>query len=193
MRGIPQFDSLKAVVPTKNQRWLKSPTGNRGGLMLIRSVEAGHKEKAKSTLRLVSNTSRLHWLRFSVLFLRCKAMPGLVKYKGHDPPVPIVAILNQNDPLPSRRGLQPKRSHPFWIKLPDIHPTKVLFVKDKLPDGFMFPSVAIVLSLDKHVSLSISPFIVHLALFSNSSKAYRSQEWFNVTGTTSCASTGLRP
>jgi hypothetical protein len=33
------------------------------------------------------------------------------------------------------------------VQLPDIHPTKVLFVKDKLPDGFMFPPVVTAPSL----------------------------------------------
>jgi hypothetical protein len=32
---------------------------------------------------------------------------------------------------------------PFlWVQLPDIHPIKRLFIKDKLPDEFIFPPVA---------------------------------------------------
>jgi hypothetical protein len=31
----------------------------------------------------------------------------------------------------------------LWVQIPDIHPTKILFVEDKLPDGFIFPTVAI--------------------------------------------------
>jgi hypothetical protein len=33
----------------------------------------------------------------------------------------------------------------LWVQLSDIQPTKVLFVKDKLPDGSVFPPVSIAL------------------------------------------------
>jgi hypothetical protein len=36
----------------------------------------------------------------------------------------------------------------FWVQLPDMHPTKVFFVKDKEPGEFMFPSVTVVPSLN---------------------------------------------
>jgi hypothetical protein len=36
----------------------------------------------------------------------------------------------------------------LWVQLPDILPTKVLFVKDKLPGVFMFPPVATAPSLN---------------------------------------------
>jgi hypothetical protein len=38
--------------------------------------------------------------------------------------------------------LQPKQFQPFWVQLPDIHPTKVLLTKDRLPDGIILPPVA---------------------------------------------------
>jgi hypothetical protein len=44
---------------------------------------------------------------------------------------------------PSCRGHQPKRSQPLWVQLPNIHPTKVLFAKDKLPNKIILPPVAI--------------------------------------------------
>jgi hypothetical protein len=50
---------------------------------------------------------------------------------------------SQNDSLPNCRGLQPKRSQHFWVQLPDIHPTNVLFAKDKLPNGIIILPVAI--------------------------------------------------
>jgi hypothetical protein len=36
--------------------------------------------------------------------------------------------------LRSRRGHQPKQFQPFRVQLPDIRPTEVLFVRDKLSD-----------------------------------------------------------
>jgi hypothetical protein len=33
----------------------------------------------------------------------------------------------------------------LWVQLPDIQPTKVLFVKDKLPDWSVFPPVSVAL------------------------------------------------
>jgi hypothetical protein len=51
---------------------LMSPTVYRGGLMFSRPVEAAPK-KAKSVQWVLSNTTRLPRLRFSVLFLSCKA------------------------------------------------------------------------------------------------------------------------
>jgi hypothetical protein len=36
----------------------------------------------------------------------------------------------------------------LWVQLPDIHPIKVLFVKDKLPEEFIFPPVAVDPSLN---------------------------------------------
>jgi hypothetical protein len=47
--------------------------------------------------------------------------------------------------------LTPKSQRPsaktipsLWVQLSDIHPKQVLFLKDKLPDGFIFPPVKIV-------------------------------------------------
>jgi hypothetical protein len=45
---------------------------NRGGLMLIRPVEATHNKAAKTTQRIVSNTVRLNRLSWSVIFLSYK-------------------------------------------------------------------------------------------------------------------------
>jgi hypothetical protein len=45
----------KAPVPTKG--WLKSPTGNRGGLMFSRPAEAVPKKAAKTVQQVVSNYS----------------------------------------------------------------------------------------------------------------------------------------
>jgi hypothetical protein len=36
---------------------------------------------------------------------------------------------------------------PLWVKLPDIHPIKLLFVKVMLTDGIILPPVAIASSL----------------------------------------------
>jgi hypothetical protein len=64
-------ETWKALVPTKGG--LKSPEGSRGGLMICASVETAPNKVAKSTQRLMPNTDRLPWLRFSVLFLSCNA------------------------------------------------------------------------------------------------------------------------
>jgi hypothetical protein len=47
--------------------------------------------------------------------------------------------LSQNkSPTPQRPSA---KEIPFlWVQLPDIHPTKFHFVKDKLSDWFMFPA-----------------------------------------------------
>jgi hypothetical protein len=66
---------------------------------------------------------------------------------------------------PSRRDFQPKRSHPFWIQLPDIRPTKVIFVKDINPTG----------PLAQHILSYCSK-----AFSSNYRYAFRTQEWFNL-------------
>jgi hypothetical protein len=34
------------------------------------------------------------------------------------------------------------------VKLPDIHPTKVLLIKDKFPNRFMFPPVTVAPNLN---------------------------------------------
>jgi hypothetical protein len=53
--------------------------------------------------------------------------------------------LSQND-SPSK-SLRPsaKAIPSLWVQLPDIQPTKVLFIKDKLPDRSVFPPVSIAL------------------------------------------------
>jgi hypothetical protein len=41
--------------------------------------------------------------------------------------------------IEERRGPSAKAIPSLWIKLPDINQAKVIFVKEKLRDGFMFP------------------------------------------------------
>jgi hypothetical protein len=88
----------KARVPTKG--WLKSPPGNLGELMLSRPDESVPKMATMSRQRLVSDISRLPWLRFYLLFLSCKANARASFRKGHGPPPRIIYSLNQNDPPP---------------------------------------------------------------------------------------------
>jgi hypothetical protein len=62
----------------------------------------------------------------------------------HGTPSPIMeAAFSQSDFPKSRRGRQPKRSQPFWVQLPDIHPTKIPFLKDRFLDRIILPPVAI--------------------------------------------------
>jgi hypothetical protein len=87
------------------------PKGNRGGPILNRPVQVALKNAVKSRQRLVSNTSRLHWLRFSVPFLSCKANTRVWLKNGTRPPnsrrswvkmIPQVAeVFCQSDPIPS--------------------------------------------------------------------------------------------
>jgi hypothetical protein len=51
-------------------------------------------------------------------------------------------------PLLSHTGFQPKLYQPFFVQFPDIHPTKGLFTKEKLPDGIIIPPVATDYSLN---------------------------------------------
>jgi hypothetical protein len=53
MLVIQLIHTVTALVPTKG--WLKSPTGNRGELMLSRPAEAVPEKTAKSAQRVVSN------------------------------------------------------------------------------------------------------------------------------------------
>jgi hypothetical protein len=42
--------------------------------------------------------------------------------------------------IPPKSQRPSAKAIPFlWVKLPSIHPTKVLFVKDKLPDRIILP------------------------------------------------------
>jgi hypothetical protein len=49
---------------------------------------------------------------------------------------------------PKSQSPSAKAIPPLWVQLPDIHPTKVLFAKDKLPERFTFPPVATAASLN---------------------------------------------
>jgi hypothetical protein len=51
--GNPSSATWMALVPTKG--WLKSPTGNQGGLMLSRPANAVPKMSVRSAKRVVSN------------------------------------------------------------------------------------------------------------------------------------------
>jgi hypothetical protein len=53
--------------------------------------------------------------------------------------------LSQNDSPPKSLRPSAKAIPSLWVQLPDIQPNKVLFVKDKLPDGSVFPPVSIAL------------------------------------------------
>jgi hypothetical protein len=87
-------------------------------------------------------------------------IPGYNLKNGHGPPTLIMeafasikhgslrpAFPKHGSPQPKWRPL-PKSQSPtaipsLWVQLLDIHPPKVLFVKDKLPDGLIFPPVTI--------------------------------------------------
>jgi hypothetical protein len=56
--------------------------------------------------------------------------------------LPIMETFGQNYP-PSPEVAKPKQSQPFWVQLPDICPTKVLFAKGKLPDAIILPPIVI--------------------------------------------------
>jgi hypothetical protein len=97
-------------------------------------------------------------------------------------PPPIMEALSQNDPPPPSKSqwLSAKGFHLFWFLLPYIHPA-VPFVKGKLPVVFILPPAAVAPSQDKKpVSVSMCLVIVHKAVFSNSSNAFRTQGWFDL-------------
>jgi hypothetical protein len=86
---------------------------------------------------------RLPWLIFYMVFLRCKEMLGFTE-EGARPASPNHGGPQKRPPPPPiPRGLQPKRSHSFWLRLPDINPTRFLFVKGSLPEGLIYQPVAI--------------------------------------------------
>jgi hypothetical protein len=69
-------------------------------------------------------------------------MPGYNRKEGHGllPPIPIVKAISQNDPPPPKSQRPLAKAIPsLWVQLPDIETAKDLFVKDKLPDGLIFP------------------------------------------------------
>jgi hypothetical protein len=55
--------------------------------------------------------------------------------------------LSQNDPTHVAERPSAKSNPSLWVKLSDIHKTKVIFVKDQLPDSFSFAPVAMAPSL----------------------------------------------
>jgi hypothetical protein len=72
------------------------------------------------------------------------------------PPPPNHGGPSQNVSLPLCRGLQPKWYHPFHVQLPHIHTTNVLFIKGKLPGGFISPPAETAPSLNMSRSSSCS-------------------------------------
>jgi hypothetical protein len=125
----------KAPVPTKG--WLKSSTGNRGGLMFSRPAEAVPKKTAKSAQRVVSNYSASLtevFRAFPQLQGKCQ---GIVQKGTARLPQSWRPSAEVISPL-SRRGHQPKWSQHFWVQLPESHPTKILLTKNTLPDGTIF-------------------------------------------------------
>jgi hypothetical protein len=56
--------------------------------------------------------------------------------------------LSQNDSSPKSYRLSAKVIPALLFQFPDIHPTKGLFTKEKLPDGIIIPPVATDYSLN---------------------------------------------
>jgi hypothetical protein len=67
--------------------------------------------------------------------------------KGPGPLLQIVEVLNQNDSAHVAEAFSQAILF-LWVQLPDINPTKVIFVKEKLPDGIILFPVAIAPSLN---------------------------------------------
>jgi hypothetical protein len=151
------------------------------GLMLSRPVEAAPNKVAQFDTTLVGYPD---W-RFPCFSSVVRQMSGYSLKRAH-PASPSHGDLQR--PLSPRfRGLQLVRFYSFWLQPLHIHPTKVLFAKDKLPHGGLHPPVAIALSPNtsrpsakttKPVSVSTSWVTVYKALFSNPTHAFRMQEWF---------------
>lgn len=76
------------------------------------------------------NLNPLLRMRFSVILPSCKSYAGVgpTTEKRHGPHPSIMEALSQNNSLISRKGHRPNRSHPFCVQLPNIQPSKVLFV-----------------------------------------------------------------
>jgi hypothetical protein len=53
--------------------------------------------------------------------------------------------LSENDSPPKSLRPSDKAIPSLWVQLPDIQPTKALFIKDNFPDGSVFPPVSIAL------------------------------------------------
>jgi hypothetical protein len=145
------------LLPSKS--WLKSRTCNRWG-PLSKPVEAAPQKWLNRCndwcLKLAGYCG---W--YSVIFLSCKANTKVQLKQGAQPP-----CLSNGGSQPkwlrqSPWGLKVNRSNPFWLLLPDIHPTKVLFVKDKLPDGFVFSLDAMApnLNMSRPTSQDMKPVI----------------------------------
>jgi hypothetical protein len=66
---------------------------------------------------------------------------------AHAPPVMEALSQKKTPPTHKLQKPQPKQSQTLWVKIPGIYPTKVLFTKDKKPDGIILPPAAIALVL----------------------------------------------
>jgi hypothetical protein len=51
------------------------------------------------------------------------------------------AVSQNGSPASTSQRPSAKAIPSFWVQLSDIHPNKFLSIKEKLPDGFMFPPV----------------------------------------------------
>jgi hypothetical protein len=69
--------------------------------------------------------------------------PGFFFPKGARPAYSVTEAFSQDDSSKRRRGLQLKRFQPFSVQLPNMHPNKVIFARDKLPEDIVLPPVAI--------------------------------------------------
>jgi hypothetical protein len=136
----------EALVPTKG--WLNLTMGNRGGLMLSRSVEAALKSGAKSMQWLVYNTSHYPDWGFPYIssvitqMLVCNWVRGM-------------AHILQSWKLSAKMVHCSKSQWPSAKVIPSllgsspIHPSNQgFFVKGKFPDRFTFLSVTIAPSLN---------------------------------------------
>jgi hypothetical protein len=96
-------------VPTKG--CLKSPTGNRGALMLSRPAEAVHTKTANSEQRVVSNYSANLTQVFRTFPQFQDKCQGIIK-KGHGPPSPIMEAFSWSYPPPSQVAEAISQSNP---------------------------------------------------------------------------------
>jgi hypothetical protein len=85
-----------------------------------------------------------------MLFLSCTVVRKMPRYNSKRG----MACLPQSW-RPSAKVIPPKSQKPLakalsslWVQFSDIHPTSILFSKDKFPDRFMFSPVAIAPSLN---------------------------------------------
>jgi hypothetical protein len=178
--------TFKALVITKE--CVKSPTVNRGGLMLRRSVEAAPNNTSNSTERLVSNPIRITWLRFSMLLSVVRQISEynsngerLVYPQSWRSSLKIIPLFQSQRPsaeaiptllfsISKHPSIQSSLSK-GQIAWRDYPPTRCNSQQLEHVEAF---------SQDNNpVTVSTSPVKIYKAFFPNSSSAFRSQEWFN--------------